>query len=209
MNPGTEAAVSSYSASFFLSAPCPSTMPPTSLATWVNRIELVEALRGIGKGQGSRRDDVLNCYPADAGDLIGHMSRTKSWKRARIYTVGHSTRTRDELVALLRAFDISVWRTSGPSPDYGTTPSSPAMRFDRLFARGTLATYTSRSSEACAGHVWIHPTLQGSHNQEYLVDGVNQLRNWLMTHPGQDRVAHRAREHAAAIGTLIHQRVRT
>jgi 3-methyladenine DNA glycosylase/8-oxoguanine DNA glycosylase len=31
-----------------------------------------------------------------------------SWKGARIYTVGHSTRTLDELVALLRAFDISV-----------------------------------------------------------------------------------------------------
>jgi uncharacterized protein (DUF488 family) len=36
------------------------------------------------------------------------MRRAKSWRRARIYTVGHSTRTLDELVALLRAFDISV-----------------------------------------------------------------------------------------------------
>ncbi|MEO8603795.1 MAG: DUF488 family protein [bacterium] len=36
------------------------------------------------------------------------MSRTKSWSGARIYTIGHSTRTLDELVALLRASGISV-----------------------------------------------------------------------------------------------------
>ena len=34
--------------------------------------------------------------------------RTGSWKGVRIYTVGHSTRTLEELVALLRAHDISV-----------------------------------------------------------------------------------------------------
>ena len=36
------------------------------------------------------------------------MSHVKNWRRARVYTVGHSTRTLDELVALLRMFDISV-----------------------------------------------------------------------------------------------------
>jgi 3-methyladenine DNA glycosylase/8-oxoguanine DNA glycosylase len=36
------------------------------------------------------------------------MSRTKDWRGVRIYTIGHSTRTVDELVALLRASDISV-----------------------------------------------------------------------------------------------------
>src|SRR5262245_25375057 len=36
------------------------------------------------------------------------MRRTKNLNAARIYTVGHSTRTLDELVALLRMFDISV-----------------------------------------------------------------------------------------------------
>ena len=36
------------------------------------------------------------------------MSRTDEWNGVRIYTVGHSTRTLEELVALLRAFDISV-----------------------------------------------------------------------------------------------------
>jgi 3-methyladenine DNA glycosylase/8-oxoguanine DNA glycosylase len=36
------------------------------------------------------------------------MSRVESWRGVRVYTVGHSTRSLDELVALLRAFDISV-----------------------------------------------------------------------------------------------------
>ena len=34
--------------------------------------------------------------------------RSKRFEGARFYTIGHSTRTLDELVALLRAFDISV-----------------------------------------------------------------------------------------------------
>jgi DMSO/TMAO reductase YedYZ molybdopterin-dependent catalytic subunit/thiosulfate reductase cytochrome b subunit len=37
------------------------------MAKWVNRIELVEDFRSVGKGQGGWRDDVLNYYPSDAG----------------------------------------------------------------------------------------------------------------------------------------------
>jgi 3-methyladenine DNA glycosylase/8-oxoguanine DNA glycosylase len=36
------------------------------------------------------------------------MSSTKNWKGAPIYTIGHSTRTFDELVAIVRAFGISM-----------------------------------------------------------------------------------------------------
>lgn len=36
------------------------------------------------------------------------MTSTKEWRNARVYTIGHSTRTLDELVAILRAFDISI-----------------------------------------------------------------------------------------------------
>jgi uncharacterized protein (DUF488 family) len=36
------------------------------------------------------------------------MGSARSWRNARVFTVGHSTRTIDELVAMLRAFDISV-----------------------------------------------------------------------------------------------------
>ncbi|MCC6642576.1 MAG: hypothetical protein IT386_15555, partial [Deltaproteobacteria bacterium] len=34
--------------------------------------------------------------------------RAGSWKSLRVYTIGHSTRTLEELVAWLRAFDISI-----------------------------------------------------------------------------------------------------
>jgi DMSO/TMAO reductase YedYZ molybdopterin-dependent catalytic subunit/thiosulfate reductase cytochrome b subunit len=37
------------------------------MAKWVNRIEIVSDFRGIGRGQGGFRDDVLNYYPSDAG----------------------------------------------------------------------------------------------------------------------------------------------
>ena len=36
------------------------------------------------------------------------VSSTNSWSGVRLYTVGHSTRTLDELIVLLRVFDISV-----------------------------------------------------------------------------------------------------
>jgi DMSO/TMAO reductase YedYZ molybdopterin-dependent catalytic subunit/thiosulfate reductase cytochrome b subunit len=37
------------------------------MAKWVNRIELVDDFRQIGKGQGGWRDDVLDYYPSSAG----------------------------------------------------------------------------------------------------------------------------------------------
>jgi 3-methyladenine DNA glycosylase/8-oxoguanine DNA glycosylase len=36
------------------------------------------------------------------------MSPTPSWSGARVFTIGHSTRTLDELVALLRSFEVAV-----------------------------------------------------------------------------------------------------
>jgi hypothetical protein len=36
------------------------------------------------------------------------MIRSRSWRGARIYTIGHSTRSLDELIAQLRAFKVSV-----------------------------------------------------------------------------------------------------
>jgi uncharacterized protein (DUF488 family) len=36
------------------------------------------------------------------------MTATRSWRGVRVFTIGHSTRTLDELVALLRAFEILV-----------------------------------------------------------------------------------------------------
>jgi uncharacterized protein (DUF488 family) len=36
------------------------------------------------------------------------MAASKSWRDVEVFTIGHSTRTLDELVAMLRAFKVSV-----------------------------------------------------------------------------------------------------
>jgi len=37
------------------------------MAKWINRIEVVDSFKGVGKGQGGWRDDLLHYYPLDAG----------------------------------------------------------------------------------------------------------------------------------------------
>jgi sulfoxide reductase catalytic subunit YedY len=37
------------------------------MAKWINRIEVVDSYKHIGKGQGGWRDDLLHYYPLDAG----------------------------------------------------------------------------------------------------------------------------------------------
>jgi DMSO/TMAO reductase YedYZ molybdopterin-dependent catalytic subunit len=37
------------------------------MAKWINRIEVVNSFKHIGKGQGGWRDDLLHYYPLDAG----------------------------------------------------------------------------------------------------------------------------------------------
>jgi uncharacterized protein (DUF488 family) len=61
------------------------------------------------------------------------MARGRSWRSVRVFTVGHSTRTLDELVALLRAFDVSV------VADIRTIPRSRKNpQFDRDALRSSL-----------------------------------------------------------------------
>lgn len=36
------------------------------------------------------------------------MTASKGWRGTTLYTVGHSTRPLEELVAMLRAFDVSL-----------------------------------------------------------------------------------------------------
>ena len=43
-----------------------------------------------------------------ATETRGRMRRAQSWRGIRVYTIGHSTRTLDELVALLRTFGVSL-----------------------------------------------------------------------------------------------------
>jgi len=59
--------------------------------------------------------------------------RSKSWRDVRIYTIGHSTRTLDELVALLRTFGVSLLA------DIRTIPRSPHNpQFNADFLRAAL-----------------------------------------------------------------------
>jgi uncharacterized protein (DUF488 family) len=61
------------------------------------------------------------------------MPRKRSWRGVRIYTIGHSTRALEELVAILRAFGVTILA------DVRTIPRSrhnPQFNADTL--RGTL-----------------------------------------------------------------------
>lgn len=61
-----------------------------------------------------------------------------AWQGKRVYTVGHSTRSLDELVALLRAFDVNILvdvRTiprSRHNPQFGIDALRPALRSRKL-----------------------------------------------------------------------------
>ncbi len=63
------------------------------------------------------------------------MPRAKSWRGVRLHTVGHSTRTLDELVALLRAFGVTT------VVDIRTIPRS---RHNPQFSLETLRTSLRR-----------------------------------------------------------------
>ncbi len=66
------------------------------------------------------------------------MPRAKSWRGVRLYTVGHSTRTLDELVALLRAFgvttvvDIRTIPRSRHNPQFSIEALRTALRRRRI-----------------------------------------------------------------------------
>jgi 3-methyladenine DNA glycosylase/8-oxoguanine DNA glycosylase len=71
-------------------------------------------------------------------DLSGATSRAKSWRGVRIYTIGHSTRTLDELVALLRTFgvallaDIRTIPRSRHNPQFNADSLRASLRRRRL-----------------------------------------------------------------------------
>src|SRR5688572_29841773 len=71
-------------------------------------------------------------------DLAKQRSGARSWRNARVFTVGHSTRTIDEFLAVLRAFDISVLadiRTiprSRHSPQFGADALRSALSSRRI-----------------------------------------------------------------------------
>ena len=52
---------------FLLTADCTENQLGYKMAKWINRIEVVNSFKHIGKGQGGWRNDVLHYYPLDAG----------------------------------------------------------------------------------------------------------------------------------------------
>ncbi len=96
------------------------------------------------------------------------MIGTRSWTGAPIYTVGHSTRSLEELVALLRAFDISVLvdiRTiprSRHNPQFNAETLSAALpprgiRYVGLPRLGGLR----RASQESPNTAWRNATFRG------------------------------------------------
>src|SRR5215471_15737792 len=66
------------------------------------------------------------------------MGELRSWRGVRVYTIGHSTRPFDELVGLLRAFDVDLVADirsiprSRHNPQYDGATLRAALRSRRL-----------------------------------------------------------------------------
>ena len=66
------------------------------------------------------------------------MYSTNNWSGVRIYTVGHSTRALDELVVLLRVFDVSVLADIRTMPRSRHNPQFNGDALSSAFRSGHL-----------------------------------------------------------------------
>jgi hypothetical protein len=73
-----------------------------------------------------------------------------SWRGVRLFTIGHSTRTADELISILRAFGVSIVADIRTIPRSRHNPQFEGKVLARPFAATSSVTSTSRRSEACA-----------------------------------------------------------
>ena len=96
------------------------------------------------------------------------MSRAKSWRGVRIYTIGHSTRTLDELVALLRTFGVSLLadiRTiprSRHNPQFNADSLRVSLRRRRLrYAHLPRLGGLRRAREASPNAGWRNASFRG------------------------------------------------
>src|SRR5690606_226600 len=86
--------------------------------------------RYAAPGTRPAHDLAFTRHPSSAG----RMSATKSWKGIRLHTIGHSTRSLDELAEMLRAFGVSTVvdvRTvprSRRNPQFGRDVLGPELR---------------------------------------------------------------------------------
>jgi hypothetical protein len=95
--------------------------------------------------------------------------RVKSWRGVHVYTIGHSTRTLDELVALLRAFDVRVLadiRTiprSRHNPQFNAVPwrCHRSLVADALTVRGAKVDHISSVTRASAHRITSFARVEG------------------------------------------------
>lgn len=99
---------------------------------------------------------------------LAPLPRAKSWKGVRVFTVGHSTRTLDELVALLRAFqvlvlaDIRTIPRSRHNPQFSTDALRPALRSRHLrYAHIAELGGLRRTSKDSPNTAWRNASFRG------------------------------------------------
>jgi uncharacterized protein (DUF488 family) len=123
------------------------------------------------------------------------MSRPGGWRGVRIHTVGHSTRTLEELVALLRAFGVSLLADIRTIPRSRHNPQfdggsllvalrPPALRYVHLARLGGLR----RARKDSPNTGWRNASFRGFADYMLTEDfeaGLEELR--ALT--GRDRVA--------------------
>jgi 3-methyladenine DNA glycosylase/8-oxoguanine DNA glycosylase len=113
----------------------------------------------------------------------------RTWRGARLYTVGHSTRTLDELISLLRAFGVSIL------VDIRTIPRSRHNpQFERETLRSGLRRHDIRyvhlpalgglrhTRKASPNTGWRNASFRGYADYmltEEFEDGLTELRGWV------------------------------
>lgn len=112
--------------------------------------------------------------------------RVKGWRGVHVLTIGHSTRTVDELVALLRAFDVRVLadiRTiprSRHNPQFNADALRSSLRSRRLrYAHIAELGGLRRSSAASPNSAWRNASFRGY--ADYMISegfelGLRKLR---------------------------------
>jgi len=114
------------------------------------------------------------------------MNRMYSWSGAQLYTIGHSTRTLDELIRLLRAFDVRVLADIRTMPRSRHNPqfNAPTLRA-RLRRRGLLYAPVAalgglrRASKNSPNTGWRNASFRGYADYmltEGFESGLSQLR---------------------------------
>ena len=116
------------------------------------------------------------------------MSASNRWKGVRVYTIGHSTRTFDELVALLRSFDVAVVadiRTiprSRHNPQFEGDALKAALRRRRLqYVHLPRLGGLRRAGKGTTNSAWRNSSFRGYADYmqtDEFAAGLAELRAW-------------------------------